>query len=227
MSYKQNSKTLKLAADLLGELSDDIVYVGGITTFLYVDVNIADEMRPTYDVDFVIDTSKRKEYDLFQQKLRSKGFTHDTTPGAPICRFKYGEELIIDAMPSDESILGFSNSWYKEGIKFKEKVKVEGKEINIFPLQYFIASKFEAFNGRGKSEPRMSWDLEDIVLILDGIKDFNPPLLKGRLKSYLSEMCKQCLTPEIQEAISGFLRSNNEKIKKVNQRLAALGSLVE
>ena len=173
MSYEQNSKTLKLA--------EDIVYVGGITTFLYVDVNIADEMRPTYDVDFVIDTSKRKEYDLFQQKLRSKGFTHDTSPGAPICRFKYGEELIIDAMPSDESVLGFSNSWYKEGIKFKEKVRVEGKEINILPLQYFIASKFEAFNGRRKSEPRMS---------------------------------NQCLTPEIQEAIAGFLRSNNEKIKK-------------
>jgi hypothetical protein len=130
-------------------------------------------------------------------------------------------------MPSDESVLGFSNSWYKEGIKFKEKVRVEGKEINILPLQYFIASKFEAFNGRGKSEPRMSWDLEDIVLILDGIKDFNPPPLRGRLKSFLSEMCKQCLTPEIQEAIAGFLRSNNDKIKKVNQRLAALGSLVE
>ncbi len=94
MSYEQDSKTLKLAAELLDDFSKDIVYVGGITTFLYVDVDIADDIRPTYDVNFVLETSKRKDYDLFQKKLRKKGFTHDTSPGAPICRFKYGEELI-------------------------------------------------------------------------------------------------------------------------------------
>jgi len=219
MSYEQNSKTLKLAAELLDDFSKDIVYVGGITTFLYVDVDIADDIHPTYDVDFVLETSKRKDYDLFQEKLRKKGFTHDTSPGAPICRFKYGEELIVDAMPSDESILRFSNSWYEEGIRHKEKVKVGDKEIHIFPLEYFIASKFEAFNGRGKSEPRLSWDLEDIIFILDGIKDFHPQPTSDRLKSFLSEMCSQCLKPQIQEAIAGFLRNNDEKITKVNQRL--------
>jgi len=46
--------------------------VGGITTFLYVDVDIADDIHPTYDVDFVLETSKRKDYDLFQEKLRKK-----------------------------------------------------------------------------------------------------------------------------------------------------------
>ena len=55
--------------------------MGGITTFLYVDVDIADDIHPTYDVDFVLETSKRKDYDLFQEKLRKKGFTHDTSPG--------------------------------------------------------------------------------------------------------------------------------------------------
>jgi hypothetical protein len=47
-------------------------------------------------------------------------------------------------------------SQFKNQSKIKEKVKVGDKDIHIFPLEYFIASKFEAFNGRGKSEPLMS-----------------------------------------------------------------------
>lgn len=222
MNYEINLKTLQLANDLLGELSNEVVFVGGITTFLYVDIDIADDIRPTRDVDFVIKTTKKNEYDQFQAKLRKKGFTHDISEGAPICRFKHGEDLIVDAMPSDSSILGFSNSWYKEGIANKVKARIGNKEIYIFALEYFIAAKFEAFNGRGKSDPRMSWDLEDIILILDGIKDFVPPKVTGRLKIFLSEMCEHCLTSLIQEAISGYLRNNEERVQKVNQRLKSL-----
>ena len=65
----------------------------------------------------------------------------------------------------------------------------------------------------------MIWDFEDIVLFLDGIKDFNLQPTSGRLKPFLSEMCSLCLKPQIQEAISGFLRNNSEKLRKVNQRL--------
>lgn len=221
MSYKNNFNTLQQVNDLLGDMSEEVVYVGGITTFLYVDVDIADDIRPTLDVDFVLESAKKKDYDHFQKRLREKGFTHDTRKGSPICRFKHGDNLIIDAMPSDEKILGFSNSWYKEGIKNKEKVKIGKKEIYIFTLPYFLASKFEAFNGRGKSEPRMSWDLEDIVLVLDGIKDFSLPQTTGRLKTFLSEMCIECKSGQIQEAISSFLKNNPEKFKKVNERLSS------
>jgi hypothetical protein len=223
MSYENNLKTLRQVNDLLGDLSQEIVYVGGITTFLYVDVAIADDIRPTKDVDFVLESANKKDYDQFQKKLRDIGFTHDMTKGSPICRFRYGEDLIIDAMPSDEKILGFSNSWYKEGIKHKEKVKIGKKEIYIFTLPYFLASKFEAFNGRGKSDPRMSWDLEDIILIIDGIKDFQIPTLSKKLKTFLSEMSTLCvINKNIQEAISGFLKHNPQKLNKVNERLKSL-----
>ena len=33
---------------------------------------------------------------------------------------------------------------------------------------YFLATKFEAFHGRGNSDYRMSHDLEDIVTVIDG-----------------------------------------------------------
>lgn len=222
MSFENNLKTLQRVNDLLGDLSEEIVYVGGITAFLYIDTEIADEIRPTVDVDFVVESKNKGDYDKFEEKLRRKGFTHDVSKGAPICRFKYGDDFIIDAMPSDQKILGFSNAWYKEGIKNKEKVSIGDKKIYIFPLQYFLASKFEAYKGRGRSEPRTSWDLEDIVLVIDGIKDFIPPKISGKLQTFLSEMCKHCFDKNVQEAISAFLNHNQGKLKKINERLKAM-----
>lgn len=228
MSFEANFEMLKLAAKFLEDLKEEVVFVGGATTCLYVDQAISDEIRPTDDVDCVIEITSRNDFDKFQAKLRKKGFTHDTSKGAPICRFKYGESLVLDVMPNDAKILGFSNSWYKEGIRAREKRDVGGEEIYIFSLPYFLASKFEAFMGRGSSEPRLSWDLEDIVLILDGIKDFEVTLLQNRLGEYLSKMGELCrATPQIQEAISGFLNHNVEKIKKINERLKLLSEIEE
>lgn len=215
---------LKLAHTLLEELSEQVVFVGGITTCLYIDVDIADDIRPTTDVDCVIEIANKNEYDKFQKKLRAKGFVHDLRVGAPLCRFIHGDLLVLDVMPNDEEILGFSNSWYKEGISNKEKFQLTKNDyIYIFPLALFLASKFEAFNGRGRNEPRMSWDLEDIVLVIDGKKNFGLLALKGRLKEFLREMATSCLTDKtIQEAISGFLNNSAPKISRLNERLRQL-----
>ena len=215
---------LKFACDTLGELTDEVVLVGGATTCLYVDSEIADDIRPTEDVDCTIEVANKNEYDKFQAKLRAKGFTHDTSKGAPICRFNFHDILVLDVMPNDPKILGFSNSWYKEGIESKVAKKIGDKEIFIFSLPYFLASKFEAYNGRGKHDPRLSSDLEDIVLVIDGIKDFDPYQYKtsDNLEKYLSEMAQQCLADKfIIEAISGFLNGKKEKIEKINKRLSS------
>jgi hypothetical protein len=213
---------LNFACEALGELTDELVFVGGATTCLYVDLNIADEIRPTEDVDCVIEIASKKEYDSFQDKLRKKGFAHDTSNGAPICRFTFHNILVLDVMPNDEKILGFSNSWYKEGIQNKELRQLSDKKIYVFSLPYFLASKFEAYNGRGKNEPRLSSDLEDIVLVIDGIENFNLSVYQtsSNLKKFLSEMSNICLTDKfITEAIGGFLNNNQEKINRLNKRL--------
>ncbi len=216
---------LKFACDTLDELTDELVFVGGATTYLYVDINIADEIRPTEDVDCVIEITNKKEYDSFQDKLRKKGFVHDTSKGAPICRFNFHEMLVLDVMPNDEKILGFCNTWYKEGIQNKELRKIDKKEIYVFSLPYFLASKFEAYNGRGKNDPRLSSDLEDIVLVIDGIEKFDLSVyqMSTNLKKFLSEMSNVCLTDKfVIEAMGGFQNNNKAKIDKMNERLRSL-----
>ncbi len=222
MSFQKNFEMLKFACEKLDELTKEVVFVGGATTCLYVDEEIADDIRPTEDVDCTIEITNKSEYDKFQEKLRVKGFSHDTSKGAPICRFVFHKLLVLDVMPNDPKILGFSNSWYKEGIANKVAKKIDNKEIYIFSLPYFLASKFEAFNGRGKHDPRLSSDLEDIILVIDGIKDFDLSQYKTSeiLKKYLSKMAQQCLSDKfIIEAVGGFLNGKQEKIEKINKRL--------
>ena len=110
------------------------------------------------------------EYYKLSAKLREIGLA-EYTGGGPLCRWHY-EELIIDIMPTDPSVLGFSNSWYMPGISKSITYNLpSGQPIWIFPLPYLLASKIEAFNSRGKRDFYGSPDLEDIVSLLDGCPD--------------------------------------------------------
>jgi hypothetical protein len=71
-------------------------------------------------------------------------------------------------MPTDPSILGFSNQWYPEGVKTSIEHPIDNAApIRIFTSPYFIASKMEAFKTRGENDLYASHDLEDIVFVLD------------------------------------------------------------
>jgi hypothetical protein len=71
-------------------------------------------------------------------------------------------------MPTDPSILGFSNRWYRPALENAQKVRIGSHDIRLITAPYFLATKLEAFHGRGKNDYRMSHDLEDIVTVLDG-----------------------------------------------------------
>jgi hypothetical protein len=74
----------------------------------------------------------------------------------------------LDVMPTDETILGFSNRWYKPAIEAAAVVEVEGFVLRVVTTPYFIGTKLEAFRGRGRGDFYASSDLEDIVTVLDG-----------------------------------------------------------
>ena len=228
MSYEKNINLLKIAIQKMGELSNEVVFIGGIITSLYVDQEISEEVRPTEDVDCVIEVHTKKDYREFEKRLLKKGFNNDTSRDAPICRFVFGDILTLDVMPDDKEILGFSNEWYKEGIKNKIAVLVDNKEIAIFQLPYFIAAKIKAFHGRGSEDPRLSWDLEDIIFVLEGLhEDHTPKELKDEnLINYLKKFFKQLNSdPLLIEAKNSFLGNDKERISYFDQKIKDLFSL--
>ncbi len=204
------TELLTLVAQAMKDLRDQVVFIGGITTFAYLDSPVALEVRPTEDVDCTVEVTNLLAYKQLETKLMSLGFKHDTSRGAPTCRWTiYGVK--VDVMPTEEKILGFSNRWYPRGIANKIAYTLKSTEvIYLFSLPYFIASKLEAYHSRGHGDPRTSTDIEDILLILDGAKTVEHAILKA--------------SPEIQmflgQSFSGLFKTNlfNETIEGMFSR---------
>jgi hypothetical protein len=180
---------LKVAVKELRELHGDLVFIGGATISLFITEPAAVRIRETFDVDCVVEVSSRAEYEEIAAKLRKIGFNEDTNSRV-ICRFKK-DDLTLDIMPTDPKILGFSNKWYKQGIAQARKIKIAGEEIQVFTIPYLIATKIEAFKGRGKGDFLVSHDIEDIVTLIDGRKEIASDLLNapaGVLKDLKQEL---------------------------------------
>ena len=95
----------------LGQLSDEMVFLGGCATGLLITDKAAPPIRMTKDVDAIVHVASLVEYYKLSDKLRAVGFKEDTSDGALLCRWIV-DDLILDVMPTDESILGFGNRWY-------------------------------------------------------------------------------------------------------------------
>lgn len=103
-----NLEQLIAAAVLLRPMLEDLVFVGGAVTSLLVTDEGAGLPRTTLDVDAIAEISSYAEYAAFGTRLRELGFSEDHSEGAPLCRWVHSG-TILDVMPLDERILGFSN----------------------------------------------------------------------------------------------------------------------
>jgi hypothetical protein len=165
MSHHQNITRIKAIYNALGPLKDKVVFVGGATISLYRDGD-RPEVRVTEDVDVVIEIWQYGSYAALEEQLRSIGFQNDQASGV-ICRFKYGP-TIVDIMPTEGRVLGFSNRWYPDGFKSAVAYAIDPQHtIKIFSPPYFLAAKLDAFLDRGGGDGRTSSDFEDIVFLLE------------------------------------------------------------
>jgi hypothetical protein len=163
-----NLLMLETAAEKLEPLLDGVVFLGGCATGLLVTDPAAPPIRATRDVDVIVEVASLSGYHRFGSKLRKRGFTEDSSPGAPICRW-LSESLILDVMPTDPSLLGFGNQWFERAFKAAQRtVLPSGVVINVLPAPYFVATKIDAFYHRGDGDFLLSRDVEDVVAVIDG-----------------------------------------------------------
>jgi hypothetical protein len=159
---------LGVVAQGLKGLKEKVVFVGGATVDLFITDTAAPATRATYDVDCVVEIAKRAQYHALEDELRSLGFQHPMEENQPICRWMF-RGIKVDVMPTDDSILGFSNRWYRDGVAEAEQVALpNGDRVYVFSLPYLLASKLEAFRSRGREDFQASPDLEDVIAVLDG-----------------------------------------------------------
>jgi len=223
-----NIEMVQSVAKGLGELKDKVTFVGGAVGELYASDPAASEIRPTQDVDCVIELSSKTAHPKLEDDLRTKGFAHDTSKGAPICRWVYNN-IKVDVMPIDSDILGFSNKWYREGFENRIRKTLPDKtEIFVFPPEYYLAAKFEAHKNRGEKDLRQSHDFEDIIYILDNCMDLmdHIKITKPNVKTYLKRECQNLLKNDnliegIESALPfGSDSDSTEKVEEIIKNIA-------
>ncbi|MBK7441510.1 MAG: nucleotidyl transferase AbiEii/AbiGii toxin family protein [Bacteroidetes bacterium] len=193
MSHHTNTIRIKAVAKALDDLNKKIVFVGGATISLYPDRQVF-EVRPTDDVDVIIEILNYQNRTELEEKLRNIGFAPDIESGV-ICRYKI-HGIIVDIIPTNDSSVGFNNKWYPDG--FNQAVDYQIDEqctIKILSAPYFLATKFEAFKGRGNNDGRMSQDFEDIIYVLENRATIWEEIINSNeeVKNYLRDEFRNLL----------------------------------
>jgi hypothetical protein len=163
---------LEAAASVLGPVVDEVVFVGGATVYLWITEPGAPPVRATEDVDVVCEVASRVEYYRLGERLRERGLQEAT--GEPVlCRWRSSDpQLVLDVMPTDAGILGFSNPWYEEAIATAETVTLDsGADIRAATPVALMATKLFAWNGRGKGDLLRSLDIHDVLTLVDGCRE--------------------------------------------------------
>lgn len=226
----RNLELLIVAANLLRPVLDELVFVGGCATGLLVSDEAAAEVRPTFDVDAIAEITSYVEYTTFGERLHKLGFSEDASEGAPICRWQHGQ-IKLDLMPLDETILGFSNRWYKSAMDTAQKFEIERDiRIRVVTAPYFCATKLEAFKGRGKGDYLASHDLEDLITVVDGRPELLDELRSAPedVRSYIADAVGQMMKArEFIDALAGYLLPDSASQARINQLLATLTQMSE
>lgn len=164
-----NLPHLQAVALALGELREQVVFVGGSTAGLLLTDPLAEGVRVTLDVDAIVQADSLTQFYRVEAQLEQRGFVRDAASGV-ICRWRHATSgVVFDLMPTDASILGFSNRWYGEAIATAQHVVLaNGLRIRLIAAPAFVATKLDAFLSRGKGDFLSSHDLEDVLNIVDG-----------------------------------------------------------
>ncbi len=224
-----NVLMLESVAERLGDdLLAEFVFVGGAVAGLLITDPAMPSIRPTEDVDLLVQALTLADYHRVGESLTARGFRHDMSPEAPICRWRAGA-VAVDVMPPVDSILGFSNQWYPLALETASPQALpSGRVIRLVAAPVFLATKLEAFSGRGNNDYLFSHDLGDFLAVIDGRDSLIDECRASceELKTYLGERVAGLLaTPAFIEALPGHLpgdSASQQRLPDLEDKLRAI-----
>ena len=228
-----NIMLLETVAQHLGaELLKRMVFVGGAVAGLLITDPAMPSIRPTEDVDLVVQVTVLREYHAVEAALKTRGFKQDMSADAPICRWRV-VEVMVDVMPMEKSVLGFANRWYPLAISTAEAFTLpSGIAIRLIKAPVFMATKLEAFADRGKGDFLFSHDLGDLIALIDGRDSLLEECkqLAHELKTYLQLKFAELMNNQaFRQALSVHLSpdaASQSRLPLLEQKLRELATLI-
>jgi hypothetical protein len=221
-----NLPLLEDAVRKLAPFLDEIVFVGGVTLGLLITDEAAAPIRGTNDVDVIAEIVTYADYIAFSERLRKAHFTEDAGEKPLTCRWHNGS-LTVDVLALNEEVLGFTNIWYEPALKHAFTVTLSGGHpIRVITAPFFLGTKMEAFQGRGKMDFQASHDLEDFVAVIEGRNALLQEIAASpqSLCRYLADAAKMLLAESrFLDALPGFVL-DDERVPLIKGRLATIAA---
>lgn len=225
-----NIELLTAVAEALGELRQQVVFVGGCATALLITDPAAAQVRATQDVDAIVAVASLPEYHRLGSALRARGFSQTLAQGEPPYRWTLSG-MKLDLLPADPGVLGFSNRWYEAALNTASSTALKpGLDVRVVAPACFIATKLAAFLDRGQGDYLSSHDLEDVLSVVDGRPGLVDELRQADagLRTHVAETFARLLADEgFVNALPGLVIEGSpaDRTPIVLQRLRAIAQM--
>jgi hypothetical protein len=224
-----SAELIEAAAEALGPLLSDVVFLGGASIHLWVSDPAAPATRATNDVDVISAVAGTVGYYKLGERLRERGFS-EASDSPVICRWHHAEtSLVLDVMPTDEKVLGFSNRWYERAIATSVELSLSnGLQIRAATPPSIIATKLAAWHGRGNKDMLGSLDLHDVLVLIDGREELiaeidEEPVLSRYISNELAALRSDPhFTYLTESALHGYGALIAERGEVVHRRIEAI-----
>jgi len=213
-------------AQAMGPLCEQVVFVGGCATGLLVDDADLMDVRPTEDVDAIVEVASLAAYHRLAEQLMGRGFKQTMEDNTPPFRW-FWNRMQLDLVPLDEKVLGFANPWYRVGYENALTTELTGGlRLRHLSAPHFLATKFEAFKDRGRNDVYLSHDLEDIMTVVEGRASLVQEVLAAHeaVRQHVGQSVATLLKmPAFHNALPGLL-SDPEREQTAKARLIQISA---
>lgn len=196
-------------ARALEGLSEPFIFVGASVLGLLATQSGVPTPRVTEDVDLVALVAGYAGLASLNEALRRRGFSEDSESEV-MCRWRYCGG-IVDVMPPDPDILGFSNDLYPSAMANPREVEIDGVVIRHIDAPHFVGTKLLAFDGRGRSDLFGSHDLEDLCAVVNSRPELGAEVAAAPMRCrqiVLSRLRFLRSDPRFEEAVEGHLAND-------------------
>jgi predicted nucleotidyltransferase len=127
----------------------------------------------------------------------------------------------------NKEVLGFTNIWYGPALRYASTLTLPGgRTIRVITAPFFLATKMEAFRGRGRMDFQASHDLEDFVAVIEGRETVIREIVESPLdvRDYLAQAAKTLLAePRFLDVLPGFVLDDG-RVPLIQERLASIAA---
>ncbi len=204
----------------------DFAFLGGSVLSVLVNDPTVDTIRVTKDVDVLVDVRTRRDFHRGERELEARGFKHDTSEDAPICRW-IADGITVDVLPIREEVLGWKSRWFEEALAAAETRSINGTAVRIVSAPFFVALKLEAFEDRGMGDFISSTDFEDVICLFNGrIGLVDEILAESIVREGIVERFARYIQDEaLEDAILGFVQTESEPEWRFSEIMSAFKRL--